>query len=447
MGRRPYAIWGLALFAVKYNLDRWVASGIFHREWFITRYFHPIDGLATLREGGTDTLLCATLLVLALPFIGAGIWLSVRRLTDLGLPPALALLFFVPFVNLFLFGALSFLPTRSVEEGEPGRRRSALRVSMPEGRLGAAAMAILITVPIFAAAVYVEVEVLETYATGLFVGLPFVLGFLASFLYGAGHARDFFPDSVGVALLAVAILAGLLFALFVEGIVCIAMAAPIGITLAVMGSAFGWKTAQLRWEARGGEYLAIGLVAALASQMGLDSLAPPPPIHRVHTEIEVGASPDRVWNGVVHFPPIPVTDDWVFRAGIASPLRAEIDGTGVGATRRCVFTTGTFVEPIEVWDPPRVLAFGVTEQPPTLEEWNPFGEIHPPHLEGTFVSERGEFRMTALPGGRTLLEGTTWYRNRMWPTFYWSLWSDAIVHRIHLRVLRHVKRLAETDPS
>jgi hypothetical protein len=32
----------------------------------------------------------------------------------------------------------------------------------------------------------------------------------------------------------------------------------------------------------------------------------------------------------------------------------------------------------------------------------------------------------------------------MWPAGYWRRWSDAVVHRIHLRVLRHIKRLAES---
>jgi hypothetical protein len=40
--------------------------------------------------------------------------------------------------------------------------------------------------------------------------------------------------------------------------------------------------------------------------------------------------------------------------------------------------------------------------------------------------------------------GTTWYTNRMWPAAYWSLWSDAIIHRIHGRVLRHIQQLAES---
>ena len=33
----------------------------------------------------------------------------------------------------------------------------------------------------------------------------------------------------------------------------------------------------------------------------------------------------------------------------------------------------------------------------------------------------------------------------MMPTVYWKLWADDIIHRIHLRVLRHVAHVAETD--
>jgi hypothetical protein len=33
----------------------------------------------------------------------------------------------------------------------------------------------------------------------------------------------------------------------------------------------------------------------------------------------------------------------------------------------------------------------------------------------------------------------------MWPAEYWQLWSDAIIHRIHLRVLKQIKRLAEAN--
>ncbi|HYE98796.1 MAG TPA: hypothetical protein VEJ18_07790, partial [Planctomycetota bacterium] len=126
--------------------------------------------------------------------------------------------------------------------------------------------------------------------------------------------------------------------------------------------------------------------------------------------------------------------------------RAEIRGRGVGAVRRCVFSTGPFVEPITVWDEPRELAFDVTAQPAPMEEWSPWPNVRPPHVDGFFVSRRGRFRLEDLGDGRTRLHGTTWYTNRMWPQAYWQVWSDWIVHRIHGRVLAHVKALAEASP-
>jgi hypothetical protein len=31
----------------------------------------------------------------------------------------------------------------------------------------------------------------------------------------------------------------------------------------------------------------------------------------------------------------------------------------------------------------------------------------------------------------------------MWPASYWQLWSDTIIHEIHMRVLRHIQREVE----
>ena len=61
--------------------------------------------------------------------------------------------------------------------------------------------------------------------------------------------------------------------------------------------------------------------------------------------------------------------------------------------------------------------------------------------------QKEEIRLAALPDGTTRLEGTTWYTNRIWPSGYWRLWSDLIIHRIHLRVLNHIKNVSEGVPG
>jgi hypothetical protein len=133
--------------------------------------------------------------------------------------------------------------------------------------------------------------------------------------------------------------------------------------------------------------------------------------------------------------------------GIAYPRRAHIDGAGVGAVRYCEFSTGAFVEPITVWDAGRRLSFDVTEEPPPMREWSPYANVVPPHLDGFFRARRGEFRLVRLTDNRTRLEGSTWYELRIYPEVYWSLFADAIVRRIHERVLEHVRSQVSSGES
>ncbi len=117
----------------------------------------------------------------------------------------------------------------------------------------------------------------------------------------------------------------------------------------------------------------------------------------------------------------------------------------MGALRRCEFSTGAFVEPITAWDAPRRLTFDVTEQPDPMRKLSPWRHVVAPHVTDGFRAIRGEFRLAALPDGRTRLAGSTWYVLRIQPRSYWSLWADGFVGTIHLRVLRHIRREAETE--
>jgi hypothetical protein len=166
-------------------------------------------------------------------------------------------------------------------------------------------------------------------------------------------------------------------------------------------------------------------------------------LHSVTTSVEIAANPGAVWQQVVTFSELPPAEEFVFRSGIAYPVRATITGRGVGAIRRCEFSTGPFVEPITVWDEPRRLAFDVIEQPHPMHELSPYRALHPPHLDGFFRSRRGEFLLTMLPNGHTRLDGTTWYAQKLWPDLYWRSWSDYLVQTIHERVLRHIRSEAE----
>src|SRR6266511_41249 len=234
---------------------------------------------------------------------------------------------------------------------------------------------------------------------------------------------------------------------FGSAVVGVVLALPITLGVGLLGAFVGYLS-QSRGAARPGAQLVSAAVLVLPLLMGSEALqGREPPLRSVTSQIVVDAPPAVVWRHVVAVEPLPEKRELVFRLGIAYPTRAVIHGRGVGAVRRCRFSTGDFVEPITVWDPPRRLEFRVASQPPPMRELSPWGNIHPPHLDGFLLSTQGRFVLRRLPGSRTLLLGTSWYENRMWPQTYWAVWSDSLIHRIHLRVLRHVKAVSEADTS
>jgi uncharacterized membrane protein YhaH (DUF805 family) len=445
--RKTYAIVGLVAFFLKENLDRFVAGFYFHRPWSIFQYWVPLNSAANIRTLSPDLAqFSAAMLALALPFIWLGVAMTVRRLRDIGQPVWLVALFFVPYVNLFLFAALCFLPSREKPvhtESAPWPGPRSLDGLIPKTHLGSAILSIVLTSLIGLLFVLLGTVVMGAYGWGLFVALPFCLGLFSVLIYSYHAPRDFM-DCMTVALLPVAILGCVLLLVAIEGLICILMAAPIAGVLAFLGGFLGYVIQARYWWRREAPAILSVVLLVVPGFFGMERAAGlVPETFRVQTAIEVNAPPEKVWDQVVAFAEIPPPKEMLFRAGIAYPIRAEISGHGVGAVRHCIFSTGPFVEPIEIWDEPRLLKFGVTANPTPLQEWTPYAHIEPPHLHGYFVSEQGQFLLTALPVGRTRLEGTTWYRHSMWPAAYWRLWSDYIIHSIHLRVLRHIKLEAE----
>jgi len=170
-------------------------------------------------------------------------------------------------------------------------------------------------------------------------------------------------------------------------------------------------------------------------------------LHEVQSSVVINARADRVWPHVIAFQPISEPIGPLFRLGIAYPSYARIEGSGVGAVRYCEFSTGPFVEPITDWEPGGRLGFDVRSSPAPLRELSFYTDISPPHLHGYLRSRKGEFRLVALPGGQTRLEGSTWYEIEMAPEAYWKLWSDFLIHKIHDRVLDHIKLEVEANPQ
>lgn len=288
-----------------------------------------------------------------------------------------------------------------------------------------------------------SVSVFEQYGWSLFLGLPVLVSFLSAFSWCYKRQMSF-NSTYGISCTSILALGGFIMLFALDGFFCLLMALPLAFALALLGSFLG-RLVALSIGGAGGSTMASLLLVAFPFLVAFeDATAPEPVIREVTTSVLIDAEIEEVWKMVIAFPEITEPPGGIFRLGIAYPIEASIEGEGVGAIRHCTFSTGDFVEPITEWDEPRQLSFDVTENPPPMKELSIYKDMHAPHLHGHMVSKKGQFRLSEQ-GGQVLLEGTTWYTHSISPDFYWGLVSDTIIHKIHLRVLNHIKKHSEKE--
>jgi uncharacterized membrane protein YhaH (DUF805 family) len=450
VSRLTYVGWGFGLAAVKFALDSAIVYAFTRHLWSPLGYVVPSVSLRQEATGAAPEAMLIVLPIVAIPFLWIGLTMSVRRAVDAGVSAWWGMLFVVPLVNYVVIATLALLPSRREPQGSlpdlgayrapPPAPAAVADVIIPEGVLAALA-AIAAGAAIGLSMLWLCVYGVGLYGLSLFFLTPFTMGAVSAVIYNGQRRRPGWATA-GVATASV-LLAGsipLLFAL--EGLLCLTMAAPAAIGLAILGALVGREVFAMSGSGAGA---ALPLLLVLPGAATAESRLAEAQVRDVTTSVDVAATPERVWKHVVGFSELPPPREWFFRAGIAYPKAAHIAGSGVGAVRRCEFSTGDFVEPITVWSPPARLAFDVREQPPSMTEWSFYETVAAPHLKGTMVSKGGEFDLVPLPGGSTRLEGTTHYTLAMYPEAYWRPFAEALLHAIHRRVLLHVKALSEAD--
>ncbi len=455
IGRGEYFVTGVLLMTLKYAVEASVIGMYSEKPYTPLDALNPLISVRAEFTEGAPGWLPVAWVVWTLPFVWIAVTMSLRRCIDVGVSPWWALTILTPLLNYVAMLVLSVAPSRKqieAEDAEAARNeittplahgREPAEGPKPRGGVESALFGMVSGIAFSIASVAFSTVLLESYGAALFFGSPFVAGAVSAYLYNREQRRTLSATlSYGVMLV---LLSSMLFLLLgIEGLICIAMAVPIMAPMVLFGSVVGWEIARWRpGNAAENDRGMVGCLIALPMLMTAETALPEGPLYRATTEVVIDATPQEVWDVVVAFPEITADPDWFFRMGIAYPQRARIEGSGVGAVRYCEFSTGAFVEPITVWDEPSRLAFDVTDQPDPMTELSPYRHLHPPHLDGSFRSERGEFLLEATDDGRTLLRGTTWYRLDLHPHAYWTVWTDWLLHRIHGRVLEHIKGVAE----
>ena len=435
MTRRQYLTAGLMLMALKYVIDATAIFIVADVLWTPWEYLFPLIGVHAAKVGTFPTWFQLALLVWTLPFIWIGVTLMLRRAVDAGRSPAWCGAFFIPILNYAAMLWLAALPS-----AQPATESLKPDTASDEDRFGSAIFGILGAAAFGLLAILVSVIGFKNYGGPLFLGTPFIQGMVCGWAFNRERVRST-KETVGVVWISLLLVGGLVFLFAMEGVICLLMALPIAAVLGFMGGVVG-RSIALRGRGNVMGAAAMLFVVPTGAMMEKATTSAPP-MYEVVTTIDVAAPPAVVWDKVVQFGEIEATLAWYFRGGISYPVRASIVGQGVGAIRRCEFSTGAFVEPITVWDEPRRLAFDVTEQPPPLEELSIYSKVYAPHIGGYFRSHRGEFRLIGLANGGTRLEGHTWYSVAVYPQGYWRAISEVLLHEIHRRVLNQVKLEAE----
>src|SRR5262245_21999432 len=174
VGRGEFCAWGVVLFAVKYQLDRLLSALWLGKSWTL---FDREQAQLYLWQGLPSNMEPSYLLALlgvSLPFLWAGVVLTLRRLRALGWPPWWVGLFFVPVVKLAFFAVLCAIPSRdqTVEStappGEP-RRGGWFRALIPRSAVGSTVAALAFSLVATIVPAWLGTMVLRNYGWALFV--------------------------------------------------------------------------------------------------------------------------------------------------------------------------------------------------------------------------------------------------------------------------------------
>jgi uncharacterized membrane protein YhaH (DUF805 family) len=444
IGRASYAAWSIAIFLSQYLIPLYAGQ---LRNLDVLSYFISHRALQAVGGGaGLLPALGAAYLLIAAWALAA---LAFRRANDANNGAWAAAFAITPIVQIPVILALCFAPSQpdrdlvgcfasSETDREP--RTTVPHAGSSQPILWASAVrGVLAGVALTAAAVALGTLVFGTYGSTLFLLTPFVVGIVSA--YTANHQSDIGGRQTAWTVFIAVLLGGLtLVAVAVEGVICIVMAAPLGLGMALLGGVLGRAMAL---QARRPAGQPLQCIALLPLMFALEHVLPPSAHFQTEQTITVAAPPELVWKSILSTDPIEGPLALPFRLGVAYPLRGEFRGEGVGAERLGEFSTGTAIERVTEWVPDRKLAFVVVRDIPGMRELSPYEHVHAPHVIGYFRTTYTSFELVRRSDGGTDIIERTSHELRLDPVPYWLPMARWIVRQNNARVLEHIRIHAE----
>jgi hypothetical protein len=232
----------------------------------------------------------------------------------------------------------------------------------------------------------------------------------------------------------------LLFAL--EAFICILMAAPFFLAIAMLGGlVMSWLIQQIGRRSYPA-LLVMLMFPYFLSPLESQLMPPPDSFRTVETQIEINADAATVWENIIRVPDIQPEEQrfsFFHMAGVPKPLEATLDEEGEGGVRHGYFDNGLmFIETINEWQPQKALEFSIQTQGDANVP-APFNEIG----RAMFDVTGARYEIEPIGQGRVILHLSSTHRLTTRFNGYGGLWTDAILRDFQMYVLEIVKRRAE----
>ena len=275
---------------------------------------------------------------------------------------------------------------------------------------------------------YVSVDAGTVLSFSEFVLVPITMGIIAMKFWSKTGKR--ITRLLLYALLNALIALGLSALFMGEGIICLIIVFPLIFAFMWVGMLIS-KYILPRDKAK----LRASTLSLLALLFVYDTVTEHNYSNVVTDELTIQAPRDVVWKYIAAHPlNTSEPDYWLFKVGLPAPIQSTVSSDTVGSERKCIFSNGaTFDEVVTESIPGKLYTFDITRQP------------EDPEIIGHIEIRRGQFILEENPDGSTRLIGKSWYQLMVYPAWYYDLWAEDITREVHLRVMKHIRTLAEND--
>ena len=262
----------------------------------------------------------------------------------------------------------------------------------------------------------------------LFVATPLTVGGIAGFI----RTWDQMWRLLGLLLVVPSVI--LLF-VGVEGLLCVAMAAPLLAIVMMLGYGIGRLYAISRGvDVEDYHHAALWLPMAVFTVsstvehfVGLDYLP-----NETSLAVDLLQPPDEVFEAIIHVDTVKAAPSWLHTLGLPTPLASHLDTLAVGGKRKCYLSDGIIHERLTKLNAPYYVAMDMGEA--TMgRSWLRLWE--------------DEYHLAETADGGTRITHTTHFGSNLRPRIYWAAVERYTVRAQHRMVFDNLKLDLATQPS